>query len=109
MDGADGPERCELCRRPVPVLTRHHLIPRRLHRQRRFLRLFPLDEMRSRVLWVCRPCHNAIHHACDEQTLGLYYNTRQALLGLPELRAFADWLGTKSAGFTPKHRLKRRR
>lgn len=103
------PEHCELCRRAVPDLTRHHLIPRRLHRQRRFQQRFDLEDMRSRVLWVCRPCHNVIHHACDEQTLGLHFNSRDALLGVPEIHAFVAWLQDKPAGFVPKHRLKRRR
>ena len=103
-----APEHCELCDRAVPSLTRHHLIPRRLHGKRAFLRRFDRAEMRSRILWVCRPCHNAIHHSCDEQTLGLHYNTREALLTVPEIAEFVTWLQGKPEGFVPKRRHRRR-
>ena len=102
------PDRCELCLRAVPSLTRHHLIPRRLHRTTRFRRRFERQTMREAVLWVCRPCHNAIHRAADEQVLGLYYRSREALLSIPELCAFVDWLSGKPPSFVPKRRLKRR-
>jgi hypothetical protein len=51
---------------------------------------------------VCRPCHNAIHKARSEYELGLYFNTRETLLELEELRTFVDWLADKPEGFTPK-------
>lgn len=99
-----APKQCELCARAVPDLTRHHLIPRRLHRKPAFRRQFSREEMITRVCWVCRPCHNAIHHARSEQQLGLYYNTREALLAMEEVHEFVTWLKDKPAGFKPKHR-----
>ncbi|PVY75922.1 hypothetical protein C8D92_106183 [Tamilnaduibacter salinus] len=98
------PDHCELCQRPVPDLTRHHLIPRHLHRKKRFQKAFDRDDLIARTLWVCRPCHNAIHRICSERELGLYYNTRDKLLELEELRTFVDWLKDKPAGFIPKKR-----
>jgi len=102
------PDACELCGRAVPELTRHHLIPRRLHRKKHFQRKYTREEMLGRVLWVCRPCLNAIHRARNEQQLGLHYNTRARLLEIPELQDFVQWLKDKPAGFRPKRRLKRR-
>lgn len=96
------PDRCELCRRPVAKLTRHHLIPRRLHSKRRFLKLFSREDMITRTLWVCRPCHNAIHRTCSEYELGLTFNSREKLLEIEELRVFVDWLRDKPEGFVPK-------
>lgn len=98
------PERCELCERPVPQLTRHHLIPRRLHRKKRFQKRFAREDMITRTLWVCRPCHNAIHRAASEHELGERYNTREALLELDGLSQFVEWLRGKPAGFVPRKR-----
>ena len=98
------PDHCELCQRAVPKLTRHHLIPRHLHRKKRFQRLFPREELIARTLWVCRPCHNTIHKACSEYELGLYYNTREKLLELEEVQVFVAWLRDKPGDFVPKHR-----
>tara|TARA_R100001440_G_scaffold53394_4_gene73086 strand:+ start:14398 stop:14679 length:282 start_codon:yes stop_codon:yes gene_type:complete len=86
----------------VARLTRHHLIPRRLHSKRRFLKLFSREDMITRTLWVCRPCHNAIHRTCSEYELGLTFNSREKLLELEELRVFVEWLRDKPEGFVPK-------
>ncbi|MGB1835776.1 MAG: hypothetical protein ACPHZA_16040 [Marinobacter adhaerens] len=96
------PDNCELCERPVARLTRHHLIPKHLHRKKRFRKLFTKEDLITRTLWVCRPCHNAIHKARSEYELGLYFNTREKLLQLEELRAFVEWLRDKPEGFVPK-------
>lgn len=98
------PDYCELCLRTVPRLTRHHLIPRHLHRKKRFQKLFPKEELIARTLWVCRPCHNTIHKACSEHELGLTYNTREKLLELEAVQAFVAWLRDKPGEFVPKHR-----
>ena len=89
------PDNCELCERPVARLTRHHLIPKHLHRKKRFQKLFTKEDLITRTLWVCRPCHNAIHKARSEYELGLYFNTREKLLQLEELRTFVEWLRDK--------------
>jgi len=95
-------DNCELCERPVARLTRHHLIPKHLHRKKRFQKLFTKEDLITRTLWVCRPCHNAIHKARSEYELGLYFNTREKLLQLEELRTFVEWLRDKPEGFVPK-------
>lgn len=102
------PSQCEICGREVTDLTQHHLIPRRLHRKKRFRRDFSRQELEERVCWVCRPCHNMIHHVRGEQQLGLYHNTPESLLAIPELAEFARWLSTKPPGFVPKKRHRRR-
>lgn len=93
---------CELCQRSGPELTKHHLIPRTRHRNRRVKKLFSRAEMTGRVLWVCRPCHHHIHRVLDEKQLALEYNTRDKLLKHPEIKQFIDWLAGKPAGFKPR-------
>ncbi|HCW91731.1 MAG TPA: hypothetical protein DHU56_17030 [Marinobacter sp.] len=96
------PDHCVLCQLPVADLTRHHLIPKHLHRKKRIQKLFIREELITRTLWVCRPGHNAIHGARSEYELGLHYNTRDKLMELEELRVFMDWIREKPAGFVPK-------
>ena len=72
---------CELCARNGLKLTEHHLIPKAVHGKGRFRRLYAREEMLSRKLLVCRPCHNAIHRCIpDEKVLAEAYPTREALL-----------------------------
>ncbi len=69
---------CILCGRIIP-LTFHHLIPKETH-----LKSFNKDktpeEMNSRGIWVCRPCHSGIHNIYDNDTLAISYNTLDLLL-----------------------------
>jgi hypothetical protein len=102
------PARCELCGRKMEGLTRHHLIPRTRHRNRRMKSKYGRDEMLGRLLWVCRPCHNQIHAVFSEKQLAEHYNTREALLGHEEIARFVDWIRTKPAGFKPQSRPRRR-
>lgn len=96
------PGRCELCGRDINALTKHHLIPRMRHRSKRSRKRFSREEMRARILWVCRPCHKQIHAVLSEKELGDRYNTKQALLAHPDIRQFVDWIQDKPPGFVPR-------
>lgn len=69
---------CELCEREMP-LTFHHLIPRTTHKKMLKRNLFEKKEL-NRGIYVCRPCHNAIHKLIDEYTMAQEYNTLEKLL-----------------------------
>lgn len=92
----------------MEALTRHHLIPRTRHRTKRNKRLFDRREVKHRILWICRPCHNHVHDVFTEKELESSYNTREALLAHEEIRRFVDWITGKPAGFRPRSRSKRR-
>ena len=49
-----------LCQHTVPM-TAHHLIPRAVHRKKRFRARFGVEEKRARLIPLCRLCHNAEH------------------------------------------------
>lgn len=102
------PEACELCERPASALTRHHLIPRTRHSNRRARRRFARHEMSHRILWVCRPCHNQIHAAISEKELERFYHTPERLLAHPVIARFVDWIRTKPADFKPRSAARRR-
>lgn len=82
---------CALCGREQP-LTFHHLIPRKLHRKKRFLNRFGKEEMKKRGIDICRKCHAAIHCFWDEKTLGEEYNTKEKLMQTEEMQKFVAWV-----------------
>lgn len=96
----DAPEHCELCERAT-ALTRHHLIPKTRHRNRRNKRHFSREEVKTRILWVCRPCHSHIHKCLTEKALEREFNTREALLAHPPIQRFIQWIRRKPATFRP--------
>ena len=108
MPETGGEGRCELCGRVVTPLTRHHLIPRGTHHNRRVRRQFSREAMQHRILRVCAPCHRQIHRVASEKELALRYNTRESLLGHPALKRFVDWVARRPSGVRP-HGLPRRR
>jgi 5-methylcytosine-specific restriction endonuclease McrA len=92
--------RCALCQRDRP-LTFHHLIPKALHRRKRYARTYTKDEL-ARGIDVCRDCHDAVHRFLDEKELGERYHTVEALLAHPEVARFVAWVSTRGG----RHRLR---
>ena len=91
---------CAICGRPE-TLTRHHLIPRMRHRNRRNKRTFDRETVKATV-GICRPCHSQIHAVLTEKELEQAYRTVEALKAHPEIAKFAEWISTKPPGFRPK-------
>jgi hypothetical protein len=84
--------RCDLCGRTKP-LTEHHLLPRAVHRRKKYVARFGKREMQSRKLLLCRLCHNGIHDLIpDERVLAEQYNTRELLLAHEGLRRHVAWV-----------------
>ncbi len=92
---------CELCRRDECLLTKHHLIPQARHANKRNKREFDRKEVKQRVAWICRPCHNHIHDLFTEKTLEREYNTLESLLKHPEVAKFVTWIASKPNAFKP--------
>jgi hypothetical protein len=85
-------DRCELCGRSKR-LTKHHLIPRGVHRKKRFVNRFGKTEMRRRSLMLCKECHAGIHDLIpDEKELAEKYNTKELLLGNEAVRKHIAWV-----------------
>lgn len=95
--------RCELCGREVAALTRHHLIPRTRHSNKRNKRLFDRADVKHRIAWLCRPCHNHIHALFTEKMLEREFNTLESLATHPEVAHFVEWIRNKPAGFKPSN------
>lgn len=89
--------RCAICGREE-TLTRHHLIPRTRHHNKRNKREFARAVVR-RVVGICRPCHSQIHQLLTEKDLEREYNTLARLKAHPGIAKFAKWVATKPRGF----------
>ena len=89
--------RCAICHREE-ALTRHHLIPRTRHHNKRNKREFDRAVVKE-VVGICRPCHSQIHALLTEKELEREYNTIAKLRGHPEVAKFARWISKKPRGF----------
>ncbi len=91
LESKEEVEKCALCEREKR-LSFHHLIPRKMHRKKPFLRKFGKEEMKKRGIRVCKRCHSAIHKFWDEKTLGETYNTKEKLMETEEMQKFVTWV-----------------
>lgn len=89
---------CRLCGRKVREITTHHLIPRTRHKNKRNKRVFDRQEVRTRTIEVCRPCHKNIHAVLNNKELEREYNTLTALKSQPDIRRFSEWVAAKPPG-----------
>ena len=92
---------CELCGRHVSVLTKHHLIPKARHANKRNKREFDREEVKQRLAWFCRPCHTQVHALYTEKTLEREFNTLVSPAAQPDVAKFVAWIRTKPDGFKP--------
>lgn len=88
----DGKKHCQLCGREVEHITKHHLIPRARHKNKRNKRLFSREDVKTKIIDVCRPCHKNIHVTFTNKELGSQYNTLKALKTSPGIKKFSDWV-----------------
>jgi hypothetical protein len=101
---------CELCGRAVAALTRHHLIPRTRHANQRNQRDFTRAEVKTRLAWLCRPCHDHVHAVFSEKRLEREFNTLGALAAQPDIIKFVRWIRARPDGFKARsHAVKTRR
>lgn len=88
----EKPEQCELCNREVTKITKHHLIPKSRHRNKKNRKNFTREDVRTRVLWICRPCHTTIHNIFTIKELEYDYNTKEKILENEEVVKFIEWV-----------------
>jgi hypothetical protein len=88
---------CPICER-LETLTRHHLIPRTRHHNRKNKRDFDRAVVQH-TIGICRPCHSQIHAVLTEKELERDWNTIALLRSHPEIRRFGEWISKKPRGF----------
>jgi 5-methylcytosine-specific restriction endonuclease McrA len=89
--------KCPICGR-VEALTRHHLIPRTRHHNKKNKRDFDQRIVRETV-GICRPCHSQIHALLTEKELERDWNSVERLRAHPEIARFAAWIAGKPGGY----------
>jgi hypothetical protein len=82
---------CELCEREVPSTTRHHLIPRTVHKNKWFKKKFEKEQLHE-TIDLCKACHRQIHKFISHKDLGRFFNTREKLLSHDQVGGFVTWL-----------------
>jgi 5-methylcytosine-specific restriction endonuclease McrA len=93
-----GDYECELCGRMVGEVTKHHLIPRTRHSNKKNKKEFDRVEVRTRLALFCQPCHKQVHAILSEKQLERDYNTLEALRAQAELAKFVTWIKDKPPG-----------
>ena len=79
---------CEICQRNRFKLTEHHLIPRVMHG--RLLKQGSCGKHQlKQVAWLCRGCHEFIHHRIKPDVLAQKYPSVELLLRRPDVREWA--------------------
>lgn len=81
---------CVLCKRETN-LTFHHLIPRKLHKRKRFVKHYSREELNEGIL-VCTRCHKGLHKLYSEMELGTQLNTLSALASDAQIRKHVSWV-----------------
>ncbi|KAG6550426.1 hypothetical protein Mapa_008389 [Marchantia paleacea] len=77
-DEAVPPGHCAMCLRYMP-LTFHHLCPRMLHKGMLKKGMYTKQNINDGI-YICRPCHSAIHKLFDHETMALKVNTLGKIL-----------------------------
>ena len=95
--GSENGGACGLCGRVVERRTRHHLIPRSRHTNKRVKTRFTREEL-HRTVSLCPACHRQVHRTLTEKELERGYNTVEALLSHPEIHGFVRWIEGKPHG-----------
>ena len=84
-----SPSNCVLCHRELP-LTFHHVIPKLVQARRWVKELYTVEEMHEGI-WVCKPCHSAIHRFIDHADLARDFHTVEQLMSHEDLGKFVRW------------------
>lgn len=75
-------------------MTKHHLIPRTRHKNKKTKRDFTRDQLHESIK-ICRACHNQIHAVFKEKELEREYNRVSAIKSHPEIKKYIDWIKDK--------------
>jgi len=79
-----------LCER-ITTLTFHHLVPKKMHRRKRFKKRFTRQEL-NQGIDICPRCHKGLHKLYDEQTLAERLYTIQLLQADEAVARHCAWV-----------------
>jgi len=82
---------CELCKREKE-LTFHHFIPRCLHKNKWFKKIFTREEMNMGIDICKEDCHKEIHKLINEKEMGRSFNTIQKLMRHTKVKRYIKYI-----------------
>ncbi len=88
---SNQPPICVLCEREVGYTTKHHLIPRTVHRNKWFRKKFTREQM-NETIPLCSQCHKGIHDFIPEKEMGKQYNSLEKLKTHEKVIGLIQWL-----------------
>lgn len=86
---------CRLCQREVR-LTFHHLIPRKLHKRKRYAKQYTREQLNDGIM-ICQRCHKGLHRLYSETELGSELNTEKALLDDDAVARHISWVAKQKS------------
>jgi predicted GIY-YIG superfamily endonuclease len=92
-----GEKSCALCGRIEARLTRHHLIPRTRHHNKKTKQSSTRKEREHTVLF-CSSCHKQVHALFTEKELEREYDTVEKIATHPEISRFVEWMRRQPPG-----------
>ena len=84
-------DNCGFCNREKE-LTFHHYIPRTVHSNKYFKKMFDKEYMKTHGVDLCDDCHKMVHTFFLEKELGKFYNNKKILLSHPKVKKFLKWV-----------------
>ena len=79
---------CQLCDRPCPKLTEHHLVPRQETKRRNKRNRADLGP----TIDICPPCHKQVHTLFTNKELASELNSADLLRSHPSMAKFLKWI-----------------
>lgn len=79
---------CELCKRDVPSLSEHHLVPK--------------SRGGKETVSICKDCHRQIHALFENKSLEQQLNTVELLLADENFAKYIKWIENKPYGVARK-------
>lgn len=79
-----------MCKRETN-LTFHHLIPRKLHKRRRFEKAYTRDQLNEGIM-LCSRCHRGLHKLYSEMELGTRLNTLSEISNDAQIIKHVNWV-----------------
>ena len=83
--------KCGFCER-LKELTFHHYIPKTLHSNKLYRKMYDVEFMKTHGIDLCEDCHKTIHRFFTEKELGKIYNDKNKLFSDKRIRDFVNWI-----------------
>jgi len=88
--------RCQLCGREGLKTTKHHVIPKKVHKNKWFRKTFTREEMNT-TIDLCRACHRQIHIFFTHKELARKYHSVEKLMEEERIQRYVAWIQKRDA------------